>query len=182
MARQRPPKEALSHERFVARLMKDNFIFSSVTVRRSALEQVGGFDPDIAYAEDYELWLRMVTAGFEAVGVAEPLAIKRDRPDSRTFDEGARGADAIVYRALLERHPPSVEVRALAEARLVEIREFDERRSRLTGRGLMAMRDALAAAARVVRARRRLRADPPARVAQAFPEMGHGMRRPYADG
>jgi GT2 family glycosyltransferase len=182
MARQRPPREALSHERFVARLMQDNFIFSSVTVRRSALEQVGGFDPNMPYAEDYDLWLRMVTSGFEAVGVADPLAIKRDRPDSRTFDQAARGANVMVYRAVLERHAASAQVKALAEARLVKTRELDERRSRLTGRVLMTMRDILAAAARAARSRRRLRAEPPPRVAQAFPELGRASSRPHADG
>ncbi|HWY90530.1 MAG TPA: glycosyltransferase [Solirubrobacteraceae bacterium] len=182
MARQRPPTEALSHEQFVARLIQDNFIFSSVTVRRSALEEVGGFDPDIPYSEDYELWLRMVISGFEAVGVADPLAVKRDRPDSRTFDQGARGANAMVYKAVLERHPASAQVRALAEARLLETREFEERRSGPAGRVLMTARDALAAIARVARAPRRLRAEPPPRVAQAFPELGRASRRPHADG
>jgi GT2 family glycosyltransferase len=181
-ARQRPPTETLSHERFVARLMQDNFIFSSVTVRRSALEQVGGFDPNIAYSEDYELWLRMVISGFEAVGVAEPLAIKRDRPDSRTFDEGARGANAMVFRAVLERHPASAEVRKLAEARLAEMRDLDELHSRWTVRVLMTMREALHAVTRAPRARRRLRAEPPTRVGQAFPALGHGSRRSHADG
>jgi GT2 family glycosyltransferase len=182
MAGQHPPREALSHERFVARLMQDNFIYSSVTVRRSALEQVGGFDPNMSYAEDYELWLRMVISGFEAVRVADHLAVKRDRPDSRTFDQAARGAEVMVYRAVLQRHPASAQVRALAEARLLETRELGERRSRRTVRVLMTVRDALANATRAPRARRRLRAAPPPRVAQAFPDLGHGSGRPHTHG
>jgi GT2 family glycosyltransferase len=177
MARQHPPTEALSHEQFVERLMRDNFIYSSVTVRRSALEEVGGFDPGMSYAEDYELWLRMVISGFEAVRVADHLAVKRDRPDSRTFDQAARGADAMVFRAVLARHPASAKVRALAQARLDETQQLDERRSRPMGRFLTAARDVVAAATRVLRARTRLRAAPPARVAQAFPQLGHGGRR-----
>ncbi len=48
-------------------LLVDNFItFSTTMVRRAALERVGGFDPAIRHADDYDLWLRLsVFANFE---------------------------------------------------------------------------------------------------------------------
>lgn len=44
----------------IAELLEVNFILtSSVVVRRSLLESLGGFDPDMTHAEDIDLWIRM---------------------------------------------------------------------------------------------------------------------------
>ncbi len=48
-----------------AALFQQNFIEngSNLMVRRSAIEQVGVFDPDLASVHDWELWLRLAEAG-----------------------------------------------------------------------------------------------------------------------
>ena len=38
------------------------FIHSSVMMRRSVVDQVGGYDPSVLVAQDYDLWMRMATA------------------------------------------------------------------------------------------------------------------------
>jgi PST family polysaccharide transporter len=151
-----------------------------VTVRRAVLQQVGGYDPALSYGEDYELWLRIAISGYEAVPIAGPLAVWRDRPGSLTSDHAAMAAGlGAVYRTLLERHPASPQVRALAEARLSEVRELADRRARRDMRILLSVKRALGAATRGLRARYlpsrwRLRSTPPRRVAEAFPGLGLG--------
>jgi glycosyltransferase involved in cell wall biosynthesis len=50
----------LNRERMVSGLLRANFIgTSSVAVRRSVLDDVGGFDEGLASSEDYDLWLRI---------------------------------------------------------------------------------------------------------------------------
>jgi glycosyltransferase involved in cell wall biosynthesis len=46
------------------RLLRNNIILHPATfVRRKAIEQVGGFDPSLRYAMDYDLWLRLASLG-----------------------------------------------------------------------------------------------------------------------
>jgi len=40
-------------------VVRNYFVTSSVIVRRSALEKVGGFDPALRGPEDYDLWIRL---------------------------------------------------------------------------------------------------------------------------
>ena len=47
-------------ERFLSGL---NFVMSSTTVRREALDATGGFDPRIRGADDFDLWLRIAAKG-----------------------------------------------------------------------------------------------------------------------
>jgi GT2 family glycosyltransferase len=175
MARQHPPAKTLPHDEFVAELMQRNFVYNAVTVRRSVLDQVGGYDPSMSHSEDYELWLRIAISGFTAVRVDGPLGIKRNSSTSLSNDTAAMVAGmGLAYRAVLERHPASPRVRALAEARLEELREWERRGSRGLNRILMGARDVLAAATRAPRARWRQRAMPPPGVARAFPGLGLG--------
>lgn len=88
---------------------------SSVVLRRSALEAVGGFESPVRLAEDWDLWLRLAAAGFGFV--FEPAAVVRYRrhPGGLTADVGA------LARCQLELHrahgglvAPEVRERALA--------------------------------------------------------------------
>lgn len=50
--------------RVTRELLLGNFVpLNSTTVRRARLLQVGGFDPQLRSAEDYDLWLRLSVAG-----------------------------------------------------------------------------------------------------------------------
>ncbi len=175
MARQHPPQRTLPQERFLSELMQRNFVYNAVTVRRSVLEQVGGYDPGMTHGEDYELWLRIATSGFNAVRVPGPLAIKRDSPSSLSYDHTAMDAGVReAYRAVLERHPASARVRELAVARLDELSEAERRQASRKGRVLLAARRALAGATRAQRRRLQQRSEPPPGVAEAFPGLGLG--------
>ena len=52
----------------------DPFGTSTVMVKREALQTAGGFDENLAAAEDWDLWLRMSENGLWARGVWEPQA------------------------------------------------------------------------------------------------------------
>lgn len=67
------------------RLWQKNFIAnSSVLVRRLAFEQVGGFDEDRALisVEDYNLWLRLVSAGWKIATCPQQLCHYTPAPGS----------------------------------------------------------------------------------------------------
>lgn len=71
----------------------------ATTIRRSALEAVGGFR-DVAWAEDWDLWLRLDAAGFGFVKIPEPMLAWRQharnatRSDPRCSIERLREARA----------------------------------------------------------------------------------------
>ena len=68
----------LDPEAFLARLLECCFIpFSSTTLRRSMLEEIGYFDPRLAGTDDYELWMRMVAHGHRALRVPGVHAVMR---------------------------------------------------------------------------------------------------------
>ena len=100
----------------VARLYASNPLpTSSVVLRRSAVEAVGGFASPVRLAEDWDLWLRLAAAGYGFV--SEPGAVVRYRrhPGGLTADVGA------LARCQLELHrvhgglvSPELRARALA--------------------------------------------------------------------
>jgi len=61
-------------------------IFVASIIRRSALEQVGGFDGELRAAEDLDLWIRLLEAGWHGDTVFEPLVRYRRRPESLSAD------------------------------------------------------------------------------------------------
>lgn len=77
----------LAGQRLLALLRERNPIpVSSAVVRRGALEGAGGFESQLASAEDWDLWLRL--AGRGAQFVCEPEAVVRYRrhPEAMTAD------------------------------------------------------------------------------------------------
>jgi glycosyltransferase involved in cell wall biosynthesis len=79
-----------------------NFVcFSSVVVRRHVLEHVGGFDPDLDLAIDYDLWLR-VARHYEFDFVDEELVLYRTGHGnlSKRLADRVATAEAIMNRAL----------------------------------------------------------------------------------
>jgi teichuronic acid biosynthesis glycosyltransferase TuaG len=83
-----PPPDA-SDDLFWRCLWKQNFItVSSVMVRRETLLRVGGFNENLRYCEDLELWFRLLRAGRFAQ-ISLPLSYRRIHPGQMTtnFDE-----------------------------------------------------------------------------------------------
>jgi hypothetical protein len=68
----------------VGELFEVNFILtSSVVVRRSVLESVGGFDDSLTHAEDLDLWIRLARA-WPCVGSGRALVRYQHRPGGLT--------------------------------------------------------------------------------------------------
>ena len=69
--------------------------------RRGVFDRLGGFDPRIWYAEDYDYWIRAAFAGFTFIANPLPLALYRRRNDSKSADEAAslRGGIFVLQRA-----------------------------------------------------------------------------------
>jgi glycosyltransferase involved in cell wall biosynthesis len=59
---------------------------STCLIRRSALEAVGGFDPEICLGEDWDLWLRL-RARWDIAFLPEPLASVRRYPNSQSLSD-----------------------------------------------------------------------------------------------
>jgi glycosyltransferase involved in cell wall biosynthesis len=60
----------------------DYKIFGSSTVRREVLAEVGGYDEALHSAEDMDLWIRILAAGWRAARVDRPLVEYRRRAGS----------------------------------------------------------------------------------------------------
>jgi glycosyltransferase involved in cell wall biosynthesis len=72
-----PPRDRVE---FLEKLLEICFIpFSATTLRRSVIEEIGGFDARLAGTDDYELWLRVLARGHGAVRAPGTLAVMRRR-------------------------------------------------------------------------------------------------------
>ena len=71
---------------FLAALMRSNFIYVSTLVPRIVLEHVGGFDEARTSCEDYELWLRILLAGYRAAWVPGRQALYRKHAGQMSRD------------------------------------------------------------------------------------------------
>ena len=52
-------------------------------VKRISILEVGGFDEELPYAEDYDLWLRLAESHNHFAAVGERLVIKHDFGDQQ---------------------------------------------------------------------------------------------------
>jgi len=112
-----PPRDPLE---FLALLLKrGNFVFTSTTVRHTALEQVGLFEAALKPAEDFGLWLRIVAGGFPAMRTTGNLAVYRKRPGSLSTNEVAiLDGERESVRLVAEEYDVPEWIRALANDRL----------------------------------------------------------------
>lgn len=84
-------------------LLEGNFISTiTVLVRRTALLQVGDFEPSVAGTEDYDLWLRLAYH-FPFRYVPGPLAVYRPVLDGLFKTTIATGASRDIHRRILKR-------------------------------------------------------------------------------
>ena len=91
----REPKGACYSQRYciagphtLARVLaRDTHVFTAVIARREALIQVGGFDDMLAAAEDLDLWIRLLAAGWSAAVLEQPLVQYRRRAGSLSSDQ-----------------------------------------------------------------------------------------------
>lgn len=100
-------------------LLAGNFVYTSATVRRSVLAEVGGFNGAVSPAEDWELWLRVAAHGHRAVRPAGVLCVHRVRAGSLSSDRGVMLAAATrLFRVVATEYVLDDELRAHVEGRL----------------------------------------------------------------
>jgi glycosyltransferase involved in cell wall biosynthesis len=82
-------------------IVRASFIFGAAGIRRAAFDAVGGYDDRARFAEDWDLWLRMLAAGSRAGLVDAPLYEYRRHPHSLTRRrvDLALGVVAVLERA-----------------------------------------------------------------------------------
>lgn len=72
------------------RLLRRDFnVFIASLIRRSAIDAVGGFDPSLRSAEDFDLWVRLMESGWGAAYVNAPLSRYRRRAGSMSSNTAA---------------------------------------------------------------------------------------------
>jgi hypothetical protein len=98
-----------------ARLRHGNYIDAMTLIRREALDAVGGYSTDAAFAggwEDFALWVAMADAGLNGVRVPEFVARYREAPHSMValsnVDTSATWAALIRKYPSLARTPDAV--------------------------------------------------------------------------
>lgn len=110
-------------------ILRRNFFFAHVAVRRSVWERLGGFAPEVAYADDWDFWLRALFAGCRAGCVAEPLADYTIHAGSVSADRAASLNARVLVLDRAETQPLSPSQRVV----LAEARREHLRRARLAG-------------------------------------------------
>lgn len=80
--------------------LRDPTMFPAMLVRRAAVIEAGCYDEDVAYAEDDELWFRVMALYPERVFLGETLFYYRRRPGQLTarHDERALPARVQLFR------------------------------------------------------------------------------------
>ena len=169
-----PPASPRDSEVFLRLLLERNFIFTSATVRRPVLEEVGGVCERISAKVDLELWLRIAAAGHRPVRVPGKLAIYRHRAGSITHDElNASIQRREVWRMVAEEYDVPRDVKDAARAHM---RRLDEsipvlRGDRRLKSPLLRVRRVFGRAQRAVMWRSIWFPEPPAEVRAAFPDL-----------
>jgi hypothetical protein len=102
MARSRPPVPSPSdRDAFLTELLQRNFVFVATVVRTGVLRELGGFEASVSSAEDYQMWLRILLAGYLGVAVPGRHAVYR-KHRLQMSRQLATMSDAVgdVYRSL----------------------------------------------------------------------------------
>jgi GT2 family glycosyltransferase len=85
-------------------ILTNNFVFGAAAVRRSAWLEVGGMHEALRVAQDYDLWVRIIRAGYGAALIDEPLYYYRRHHEASTFDNrNVLRANMTVLARILER-------------------------------------------------------------------------------
>lgn len=85
-------------------LSREAAIFGACLIRRSALEAVGGFDETLRSAEDLDLWVRLLAAGWGAALTQAPLVrYRRRRGSLSTNSERIQLESCKLYRKAAQR-------------------------------------------------------------------------------
>lgn len=167
-----PPKDPLE---FLSRLIERTFIRSATTIRRAVLDEVGNFDADLSGVDDFDLWARILLAGYGGAQAPGIQVIFRDH--SRSLSKNAlrmcTGRREVLRRIAEDYDAPPKVVAAAIE----QIPVLDRFAATLTGQRKvhwMALRCRLALGRlqRWILAKRRTTSMPPPAVAAVLREYG----------
>jgi len=135
-------------------VLRRNVLHYGATVRMDVLREVGFFRPDLAAAEDMELFLRILARGYSAVLAQGRLSVWRSRGGSLSSQTAElKRSLAEVYRLVAQEYDVPEDVRQLAR----ECRRAELRRVAALGGERRAAAALLRARAAAGRARRALR-------------------------
>jgi glycosyltransferase involved in cell wall biosynthesis len=156
---------------FLRCLVDRTFIRSATTIRRSVFEEVGPFDVGLSGVDDFDLWAKILAAGYTAVQAQGMLLVYRDRPDSLSKDalRMAEGRRKVLQR-ISETDGVSAEVQA---ATTVQIAVAERTAAAISGRSagraaLLRVRLLLGKLYRALTSRRRFSSHPPAELVAAL--------------
>lgn len=90
-------------------------------IRRSSLEEVGGYDPNCKMLDDFELWMRFAINTYDILAINEPLTFIKKHYHSVTV-AGDRADMAYMYYAL-EKNYFSLSSKTLFSSIFSEIRQ-----------------------------------------------------------
>lgn len=169
MARSNPPvPPPPDPSEFLSAMMRCNFVYVSTTIPRHVLADVGGFDESRRSSEDYELWLRILLAGYRAAWVPGRHALYRKHSGQMSKNLVTMTQSlAAVYDDLPDHAMPTAEHRRLLARRRrsthLQVRWFAP----------LAARVPAGALARIKRSRvaEAWYETPPPDVARAFPDL-----------
>lgn len=122
---QRPPSAPpASADAFLEQLLDRNFVYSATVVPRVVFAELGPFDASLRAAIDYEMWLRILAAGYRAARLPGLQCVyRRDRPGSISADRSKVLASLVeVYGRLAENGTVDGARRAQARRRAEETR------------------------------------------------------------
>ena len=81
-------------------ILEQNFVSIMSLFRKSLVDEIGTFNPDLRRAEDWEFWARAIFAGHRVVHQPQPLALIRWSTSGLT--SAAERMDASVHEVLRE--------------------------------------------------------------------------------
>jgi len=96
----RPPTDDRALRRALIR--RNPFVHSSIVMRRVLAERLGGYDPTLPVAQDYDLWMRM-SAVTRLANLPEPLVVRRllpGRVSAERDDDRLRTEARVRWRAV----------------------------------------------------------------------------------
>lgn len=112
------------------RLLQANPLVSVIAPRR-VVDEVGGFCPELIRAQDFDLWIRIVEAGYRIVATREVLAVRRLHRQSWSSNLPAMArCGQLTYRRALERGHLSRREKRIARRELRHQRLIEQIASR----------------------------------------------------
>jgi glycosyltransferase involved in cell wall biosynthesis len=161
----RPPQE---RDSLLLAMLERNFVFTSATIRRRVLDNIGGFRT-FTRSEDYELWLRVAASGVRFVNSGKVLAVYRHRPGSRMRDQLAMVRGRIeIFEHVLATYDLNAAHRSVLDRRLGAARQELET---LTGPVAAPTEVPVGRLRRLASDLRWYRLRPPRAVLRAFPDI-----------